>query len=169
MLCGRFLRLVAQRAICKLYSGTSALSLSYPPGSSHFENPLKKLWKALTAESNGVTVTFPLIPWFCQHRYWSLSMLPESSQLILPFSKFLSASFPVKINFLNVNIWYFCFMLVWWIKINKVTCHGQLAQSSINVLWQCCNPPFVVQLFILFWVKIGYNVRRSTRILFLVD
>jgi hypothetical protein len=30
-------------------------SPSYPPGWSHFEKPLKKLWQALTAKSNGVT------------------------------------------------------------------------------------------------------------------
>ncbi len=29
---------------------------SYPPGWSHFEKPLKNLWQALTAESNGVTL-----------------------------------------------------------------------------------------------------------------
>jgi hypothetical protein len=33
--------------------------------------------------------------------------------------------------------------------------HFHLAKSSINVLRQCCNPPFVVQLLIFFKVKIG--------------
>ncbi len=31
--------------------------------------------------------------------------------------------------------------------------HFHCAESSINVLRQCCNPPFVVQLFVFFKLK----------------
>jgi hypothetical protein len=46
----------------------------------------------------------------------------------------------------------------------KIIDHFHCAKSSINVLWQRCNPPFVVQLFNFFWAKIGYNVQLFTRI-----
>ena len=51
-----FLRVVARRAICSCFLEHPHFPPSYPPGWSHFEKPLKKLWQALTAKSNGVTL-----------------------------------------------------------------------------------------------------------------
>jgi hypothetical protein len=60
-------------------------------------------------------------------------------------------------------------MGVFTFNVHAAIDHFHAAKNSIIVLRQCCDPPFVVQLFILFWVQIGYNLRLSTRIQFLVE